>query len=115
MKGSEAMAFARTTAARGRRAYHACAMSTVAGPSLTYASTNWDGPRLEAQMKAPAHEAAEQQQAKADLGSLDAGPKHAVPPGYVHLGVAKGIYAVLKELGADPDEVISEAGVDPRI
>src|SRR4051812_9963505 len=66
-------------------------------------------------MKAPAHEAAEQQQAKADLGSLDAAPKHAVPPGYIHLGVAKGIYAVLNELGADPDEVISEAGVDPRI
>src|SRR3954453_23391549 len=66
-------------------------------------------------MQAPAHDAAEQQQAKASLGSLATAPQRTVPPGDIHLGVAKGIYAVLNELGADPDEVIAESGVDPRI
>lgn len=35
-------------------------------------------------------------------------------PGFIHLGVAKEIYAVLKELGVDPERVIEEAGSDPR-
>jgi AraC-like DNA-binding protein len=66
-------------------------------------------------MQAPAHDAAEQQRAKAGPGSLATAPQRTVPPGYIHLGVAKGIYAVLNELGVDPDEVIAESGVDPRI
>src|SRR5437870_5515305 len=66
-------------------------------------------------MRAPAHDAAEQQQGKADLGSLATASQRAVPPGYIHLGVAKGIYAVLNELGADPDEVIAGARLDPSV
>jgi hypothetical protein len=48
-------------------------------------------------------------------GFLDSVPNRTVPPGYTTLGAAKGIYAPLTELGADPEQVIAEAGVDPRL
>jgi AraC-like DNA-binding protein len=35
--------------------------------------------------------------------------------GHMHLGVAKEIFSVLAELGADPEQVIAEAGLDPRL
>jgi AraC-like DNA-binding protein len=49
------------------------------------------------------------------LGFLDCVPNRTVPPGYMDLGAAKGIRATLRELGADPEQVIAEAGVDPRL
>ena len=38
-----------------------------------------------------------------------------LPPGYIHLGVSKEIAPTLRELGVDPDPVIREAGLDPRL
>jgi AraC-like DNA-binding protein len=38
-----------------------------------------------------------------------------VPPGYIHLGVAKEIVPTLREFGVDPEPVIREAGLDPRL
>jgi hypothetical protein len=42
-------------------------------------------------------------------------PDRTVPPGYMNLGAAKGIRAALTELGANPEQVIAEAGIDPRL
>jgi len=44
-----------------------------------------------------------------------AGPGRTLPPGYIHLGVAKEIAPTLSDLGIDPDPVIREAGLDPRL
>lgn len=38
-----------------------------------------------------------------------------LPPGYIHLGVAKEIVPTLREFGLDPDPVIRKAGLDPRL
>ena len=38
-----------------------------------------------------------------------------LPPGYIHLGIAKEIGPALRELGVDPDPVIRDAGLDPRL
>ena len=38
-----------------------------------------------------------------------------LPPGYIHLGVAKEIAPTLRGLGVDPEPVIREAGLDPRL
>ena len=38
-----------------------------------------------------------------------------LPPGYIHLGVAKEIVPTLREFGVDPEPVIREAGLDPRL
>ena len=38
-----------------------------------------------------------------------------LPPGSVHLGISKEIAPTLRELGVDPDPVIREAGLDPRL
>ena len=38
-----------------------------------------------------------------------------LPPGYIHLGVSKEIAPTLRALGVDPDPVIREAGLDPRL
>ena len=35
-----------------------------------------------------------------------------LPPGYIHLGVAKEIVPVLRDFGIDPDRVIREARLD---
>lgn len=43
-----------------------------------------------------------------------AGPGRTLPPGYIHLGVAKEIAPTLRDFGIDPDPVIREAGLDPR-
>ncbi|WP_245444693.1 AraC family transcriptional regulator [Microvirga sp. KLBC 81] len=42
-----------------------------------------------------------------------AGPGRTLPPGYIHLGVAKEIAPTLRDFGIDPDPVIREAGLDP--
>jgi Arabinose-binding domain of AraC transcription regulator, N-term len=44
-----------------------------------------------------------------------AAPQRTLPPGYIHLGVAKEIAPTLRDLGIDPDPVIREAGLDPRL
>ncbi|MCB8820586.1 AraC family transcriptional regulator [Microvirga rosea] len=38
-----------------------------------------------------------------------------IPPGYIHLGANKEIAPVLRELGLDPDPIISAAGLDPNL
>jgi AraC-like DNA-binding protein len=38
-----------------------------------------------------------------------------LPPGHIHLGVAKEIVPTLRDFGIDPDPVIREAGLDPRL
>ncbi|WP_082145785.1 AraC family transcriptional regulator [Microvirga massiliensis] len=43
------------------------------------------------------------------------GPGRSLPPGSIHLGVAKEIVPVLHELGFDPDPVIRAAGLDPAL
>src|SRR5215218_7647310 len=45
----------------------------------------------------------------------DDGPEHPAPRGFIHLGVAKETYGALQGLGADPDAIIAEAGLDPRL
>jgi len=44
-----------------------------------------------------------------------AGRGWTLPPGYIHLGVAKEIAPTLHDFGVDPDPVIREAGLDPRL
>jgi AraC-like DNA-binding protein len=44
-----------------------------------------------------------------------AGRGRTLPPGYIHLGVAKEIAPVLRDFGLDPDPIIREAGLDPRL
>jgi AraC-like DNA-binding protein len=38
-----------------------------------------------------------------------------LPPGYIHLGVAKEIVPALREFGLDPNPIIREAGLDPNL
>ncbi|MGO4526350.1 AraC family transcriptional regulator [Microvirga sp. 2MCAF35] len=50
------------------------------------------------------------------LGSaVPAGLGRTLPPGYIHLGVAKEIAPTLHEFGIDPAPVIREAGLDPGL
>ncbi|MEE1609783.1 AraC family transcriptional regulator [Microvirga sp. CF3016] len=44
-----------------------------------------------------------------------AGPGRTLPPGHIHLGVAKEIVPTLRDFSIDPDPVIQEAGLDPRL
>jgi AraC-like DNA-binding protein len=44
-----------------------------------------------------------------------AGLGRTLPPGYIHLGVAKEIAPTLREFGIDPDPLIREAGLDPYL
>jgi AraC-like DNA-binding protein len=44
-----------------------------------------------------------------------AAPQRTLPPGYIHLGVAKEIAPTLRGFGLDPDPVIREAGLDPSL
>jgi AraC-like DNA-binding protein len=44
-----------------------------------------------------------------------AGTGRTLPPGYIHLGVAKEIAPALRDFGIDADPVIREAGLDPRL
>jgi len=46
---------------------------------------------------------------------IQADPRRTLPAGYIHLGVAKEIAPALREFGFDPDPVIREAGLDPRL
>ena len=47
--------------------------------------------------------------------SAQADPRRTLPPGYIHLGVAKEIVPTLRCFGIDPDPVIREAGLDPHL
>ena len=47
--------------------------------------------------------------------SVLADPRRTLPPGYIHLGVAKEIVPTLRDFGIEPDPVIREAGLDPRL
>ena len=42
-------------------------------------------------------------------------PRRLLPPGYIHLGVAKEIEPTLRDFGLDPDPVIREVGLDPGL
>ncbi|MGO4573331.1 AraC family transcriptional regulator [Microvirga sp. 2TAF3] len=42
-------------------------------------------------------------------------PGRGLPPGCIHLGVPKEIVSTLRDLGIDPDPVIREVGLDPRL
>jgi AraC-like DNA-binding protein len=44
-----------------------------------------------------------------------AGAGRTLPPGYIHLGVAKEIVPALRDFGLDPGPVIREAGLDPHL
>lgn len=44
-----------------------------------------------------------------------AGSGRTLPPGYIHLGVAKEIAPALRDFGIDPGPVIRQAGLDPRL
>jgi len=44
-----------------------------------------------------------------------AGAGRTLPPGYIHLGVAKEIVPTLRDFGIDPDPVIRAAGLDPQL
>ena len=41
--------------------------------------------------------------------------RRTLPAGYVHLGVAQEIPPTLRDFGIDPDPIIREAGLDPRL
>ncbi len=43
------------------------------------------------------------------------GPGRTLPPGYIHLGVAKEIVPALRDFGIDPDLVVKEAGLEPHL
>ena len=43
------------------------------------------------------------------------GPRRALQPGSIHLGVAKEIAPTLRDFGIDPNPVIREAGLDPHL
>ena len=43
------------------------------------------------------------------------GPERPAPRGFIHLSVAKELYGVLQDLGADPEAIIAEADLDPRL
>jgi AraC-like DNA-binding protein len=47
--------------------------------------------------------------------AVPAGPGHPLPPGYIHLGVAKEIAPILRDFGIDSDPVMREAGLDPHL
>jgi AraC-like DNA-binding protein len=42
-------------------------------------------------------------------------PNRTLPPGYIHLGVAKEIAPTLREFGLDPDPIIREVGLEPHL
>lgn len=42
-------------------------------------------------------------------------PGRTLPPGYIHLGVAKEVAPTLQDFGIDPDSIIREAGLDPSL
>ena len=42
-------------------------------------------------------------------------PRRLLPPGYIHLGVAKEIEPTLRDFGLVPDRIIRQAGLEPRL
>jgi AraC-like DNA-binding protein len=51
----------------------------------------------------------------AGLSSAPIDHLRTLPPGYIHLGVAKEIVPTLRDFGMAPDAVIREAGLDPAL
>src|SRR4051794_15639664 len=43
------------------------------------------------------------------------GPERPAPRGFIHLSVAKELRGLLQDLGADPEAIIAEAGLDPHL
>src|SRR5687767_1900384 len=48
-------------------------------------------------------------------GQPDQPQGHSIPAGVIRLRVAKEIVSVLRDLGAKPDRIIPEAGLEPRL
>jgi AraC-like DNA-binding protein len=46
---------------------------------------------------------------------VQAESRRTLPPGYIHLGVAKEIVPTLRDFGLDPDPIIREAGLNPLL
>ena len=46
---------------------------------------------------------------------VDDGPERSAPRGFVHLGVGEDFCGVLRDLAADPEALIAEAGLDLAI
>lgn len=54
----------------------------------------------------------------ARLASIESAQENlgkSLPPGYIHLGVAKEIVPVLQSFGLDPNPIVKEAGLDPAL
>ncbi len=51
----------------------------------------------------------------AALSSTPSHPLRTLPPGYIHLGVAKEIVPMLRDFGVAPEPLIREAGLDPAL
>src|SRR5215204_5995261 len=45
----------------------------------------------------------------------DDGPERSAPRGFIHLGVAEEFYGLLQDLVTDPDALIVEGELDPRL
>lgn len=53
--------------------------------------------------------------AKASPRTFMSGSARTLPPGYIHLGVAKEIAPTLRDFRIDPDTIVREAGLDPSV
>jgi AraC-like DNA-binding protein len=49
------------------------------------------------------------------LSAAFSASRRTIPPGYIHLGVSKEIAPLLRELGFDPNSLICEVGLNPRL
>jgi AraC-like DNA-binding protein len=49
------------------------------------------------------------------LPTVLSNPGGTLPPGYIHPGVVKEIAPTLRDFGIDPDPIILESGLDPRL
>ena len=86
-----------------------CALARSLSASLrTTAMTSKSGP-------GPKGASNQARQLIAGLSSTPAHPVHMLPPGYIHLGVAREIVPILEDFGIAPDGVIREAGLDPSL
>src|SRR3954470_5452736 len=58
---------------------------------------------------------ADQREFKNDDRSVESFRTPGVAAGFIHLGVARGITSVLRQFGCDPEEIIAQADLDPRL
>src|SRR4051794_5499928 len=66
------------------------------------------------QVPGPSRSTARQRQPLNDIRS-DQSWEQPIPAGVVRLGAAKEIVSVLADLGANPDKIVAEAGLDPSL